>query len=224
METSSVMSYWVSDATATRARVGLPALTAHKMGQVQKWNRQAVTSSETTTWRYSQTDTTYDTNVNSPTFGLITHSYDHTVPVNAAYDRCTSTKYAPANTAANITGLISQVETVSVACGGYSQGSPATVPGSVNTLTAPANVDRPRQVVSHTRTYYDDPAFDEAFRRPGCRPGTVTMVRKAEDYKSGATSTRPPTVPSSTATDAPSPPTTRTATSAGPHIPTTRSV
>ncbi|WP_259275652.1 RHS repeat-associated core domain-containing protein [Micromonospora chalcea] len=187
VETSSVMSYWVSGATATRERVGLPALTAHKMGQVQKWNRQAVTSSGTTTWRYSQTDTTYDTNVNSPTFGLITHTYDHTVPVNSAYDRCTSTKYAPVNTTKNITGLISQVETVSVACGGYSQGSPATVPGSVNTLTAPTNVDRPRQVVSHTRTYYDDPEFDETFPQTKVPTwGTVTMVRKAEDYKSGA--------------------------------------
>ncbi|WP_082159671.1 polymorphic toxin-type HINT domain-containing protein [Micromonospora sp. HK10] len=186
IENSTVTSYWVSAATATRSRSGLPALTANKMAPVETWTRQAVTSSGTTTWRYSQTDNTYDTNVDSPTFGLLKFSYDHTVPVNAAYDRCTSTSYAPANTALNVVGLISQIETVSVACGGFTQGTPAPVPGSVNTLTAPTAVNRPTQVVSHLRTYYDDPAFDTTFPQPKVpTKGDVTMVRKAKDYLSG---------------------------------------
>ncbi|MFC0027954.1 RHS repeat-associated core domain-containing protein [Micromonospora chaiyaphumensis] len=187
VESSTVTSYWISAATATRSRSGLPALTANKMAPIQTWTRQAVTSAGTTTWRYSQTDNTYDTNVDSPTFGLLKFSYDHAVPVSTAYDRCTSTTYAPVNTALNLVGLISQIETVSVACGGFTQGSPASEPGSVNTLTAPVNVDRPAQVVSHVRTYYDDPTFDTVFPQTAApTKGDVTMVRKAKDYVSGA--------------------------------------
>ncbi|MEU4556690.1 RHS repeat-associated core domain-containing protein [Micromonospora violae] len=187
VETSSVTSYWVSEASATRARTGLSALTANKMAPIQTWTRQAVTTTGATTWRYSQTDKTYDTSVDSPTFGLLKHSYEHTVPANPAYDRCTTTQYAPANATKNITGLISQIETVSVACGGFTQGSPASEPGSVNTLTAPAAVNRPAQVVSQLRTYYDDPTFATAFPQTTApTAGNVTMVRKASDYVSGA--------------------------------------
>ncbi|RLK09568.1 intein/intein/RHS repeat-associated protein [Micromonospora sp. M71_S20] len=191
VETSTVTSYWVSPASATRNRTGLPALTATRTAPIQTWSRQAVTTTGTTTWRYSQTDHTYDTSVNSPTFGLLKHSYEHSVPVNPAYDRCTSKTYAPTNidenNDKNIVGLISEIETVSVACGGFTQGSPASVPGSVNTLTAPATVNRPTQVVSHIRTYYDDPAFDTTFPQPVVpTKGIVTMVRKATGYVSGA--------------------------------------
>ncbi|MEV4722274.1 RHS repeat-associated core domain-containing protein [Micromonospora humida] len=187
VETSTVTSYWVSGASATRSRTGLPDLTANKMGPVQTWTRQAMTSTGATTWRYSQTDNTYDTSASSPTFGLLKHSYDHTVPVNAAYDQCTTTTYAPANTSLNIVGLISQVETVAVACGGFIPGSPASVPGSVNTLTAPTTVDRPAQVVSHVRTYYDDPSFATTFPQANApTKGNVTMVRKAFDHVAGA--------------------------------------
>ncbi|MEV4825751.1 polymorphic toxin-type HINT domain-containing protein [Micromonospora sp. NPDC049274] len=187
VETSTVTSYWVSQASATRARTGLPALTANKMAPIQTWTRQAVTSTGTTTWRYNQTDKTYDTSVDSPTFGLLKHTYEHIVPATAAYDRCTTTSYAPANDTKNILGLISQIETVSVACGGFTQGSPASEPGSVNTLTAPSAVNRPTQVVSNVRTYYDDPTFATAFPQTSApTKGDVTMVRKATDYTAGA--------------------------------------
>ncbi|MEU8424365.1 RHS repeat-associated core domain-containing protein [Micromonospora sp. NPDC048835] len=185
IDNSTVTSYWVSDATATRSRTGLPALTATFSAPVQTWRRQAVTSGSSTTWRYSQTDMSYDDSTSSATFGLLQHSYDHTVPANPAYDRCTSATYAPANTGLNLVGLTSQVETVSVACAGFSAGSPASVPGSTNTLTAPTTVNRPAQVVSHVRTYYDDTQFSTTFPQAAPSRGNVTMVRKASDWVSG---------------------------------------
>jgi RHS repeat-associated protein len=187
VDSSTVTSYWVSGATATRARTGLSPLTATFAAPVRVWRRQAVTSGGTTTWRYSATDNSYDTSTSSATFGLLKHTYQHSVPANAAYDRCTTTSYAAPNTGLNLVGLTSETETVSVACGGYAQGPSATVPGSVNTLTAPATVDRPAQVVSHVRTYYDDPAFATVFPQ-AAEPtrGNVTMVRKAADWVSGA--------------------------------------
>ncbi|WP_433459403.1 RHS repeat-associated core domain-containing protein [Micromonospora sp. CA-248212] len=186
VDSSTVTSYWVSDATATRSRTGLPDLTATFTAPVQTWRRQAVTSGASTTWRYSQSDMSYDSSISSPTFGLLQHSYDHTVPANPTYDRCTSTTYAAANTGLNLVGLTSQIETVSVACAGFRAGSPASVPGSTNTLAAPTTVSRPAQVVSHVRTYYDDTQFAEAFPQAAPTRGNVTMVRKASDWVSGA--------------------------------------
>lgn len=56
--TSSINSYWVSGATATRTRTGLPALTANATGQVETWTRTAITDPGTTTpWRTTETDT-----------------------------------------------------------------------------------------------------------------------------------------------------------------------
>ncbi|WP_435208055.1 RHS repeat-associated core domain-containing protein [Micromonospora sp. bgisy143] len=186
VDSSTVTSYWVSEATAIRSRTGLPDLTATFTAPVQTWRRQAVTSGASTTWRYSQSDMSYDSSISSPTFGLLRYSYDHTVPANPTYDRCTSTTYAAANTDLNLVGLTSQVETVSVACAGFRAGSPASVPGSTNTLTAPTTVNRPAQVVSHVRTYYDDTQFEEAFPQAAPTRGNVTMVRKASDWVSGA--------------------------------------
>ncbi|MCF0092487.1 tRNA(Glu)-specific nuclease WapA [Micromonospora sp. MH99] len=185
VDSSTVTSYWVSGATATRSRTGLPALTATFAAPVQTWRRQAVTTGATTTWRYSQTDMSYDASTSSPTFGLLQHSYDHTVPADPKYDRCTSTSYAPVNTGLNLVGLTSQVETVSVACGGFTAGSPTSVPGSTNTLSAPATVNRPAQVVSHVRTFYDDTTFATTFPQAAPTRGNVTMVRKASDWVSG---------------------------------------
>ncbi|SCG71554.1 RHS repeat-associated core domain-containing protein [Micromonospora halophytica] len=186
IDSSVITSYWVSDASATRARTGLPALTATVVAPVQVWRRQAITTDGTTSWRYSQTDMSYDASVTSPTFGLIKHQYDHTVPADPAHDECTSITYAPKNTGLNLVGLISQQETVSVACGGFTPGSPTSVPDKINTLTAPATVNRPSQVKSHVRTHYDDPTFSTTFPQAAPTRGTVTMVRKASDWVSGA--------------------------------------
>ena len=85
------------------------------------------------------------------------------MPVNSAYDQCTTTTYAPANTSENLVGLVASTETDSVACAGFTEGSPASVPSGLNTLGAPASVSRPAQVVSATETFYDDPSFSTTF-------------------------------------------------------------
>lgn len=183
---STITSYWVSAATATRTRSGLPALTANRTAPVESYTRQALTDGGTSTWRNTETDTAYDATTTDINFGVATHVYTHTVPANSAYDSCTTTSYAPANATANLVGLASEVETDRVACGGFTQGSPASVPGSVNALTAPAGVNRPAQVASDARSFYDDPTFSTTFPQASAlTKGDVTMVQKAADFTSG---------------------------------------
>ncbi|WP_158071947.1 RHS repeat domain-containing protein [Kitasatospora sp. CB01950] len=183
----SISSYWVSPATATRNRTGLPALTALTVKDAESYNRQAITSTQPTTWRVGATDHTYISDTADANFGELKATYSHTVPANPAYDQCTTYTYAPANTALNLVGLVASQETVSVACGGYTEGSIASAPAGYNTLTAPATVNRPAQVESATRTFYDDPKFGTAF--PQTTPptlGDVTMSQKASGYTGGA--------------------------------------
>ncbi|MGW1784042.1 polymorphic toxin-type HINT domain-containing protein [Streptomyces sp. NPDC002143] len=187
VESSTVTSYWISAATATRARTGLPALTAHTTDTAETWTRQALTDAGNTTWRVTQTDNTYDATLADDNFGLLTYSYTHTVPADAAYDQCTAVTYAKANTADNLVGLADSTETDSVACAGFSQNTPATVPKNLNTLTAPTSVSRPDQVVSATRTYYDDTSYATAFPQTAApTKGEITMTRQASGYSGGA--------------------------------------
>ncbi|MFD7933401.1 polymorphic toxin-type HINT domain-containing protein [Streptomyces sp. NPDC059755] len=187
VDNSTVTSYWISAATATRARTGLPALTAHTTNTAETWSRQALTSGGTTSWRVTQTDNTYDATLTDDNFGLLTYSYTHTVPAVAAYDQCTAITYAKANTTTNLIGLEASKETDSVACAGFSQNTPATVPKTLNTLTAPTSVSRPDQVVSATRTYYDDTSFATAFPQTVApTKGEITMARHASAYSGGA--------------------------------------
>lgn len=183
---STITSYWVSNARATRTRSGLNALTSTMVAPVETFSRQAVTSSGTTTWRYTETDSSYDSSTTSPTFGLLKATYLHTVPAAAEHDRCTLNTYAPVNSAKNLVGLMAETETDSVACGGFTAGTPASVPGSVNTLSAPAGVSRPAQVVSDTRTFYDDATWSTAFPQTSVDKGDATMARKASTYSGGS--------------------------------------
>jgi RHS repeat-associated protein len=186
-DNSEITAYWVSAATATRTRSGLPALTANRVEQAVTVNRQRVTSGATTTWRYNETDNSYYDGITSPTFGLLKTRYSHSVPANAAYDRCTSNTYVPTSTSSPLVGLVSQVETVSVACGGFTEGTPASVPVTLNTLTAPPTVSRPAQVVSATRTFYDDPTFSTVFPQTAVpTKGDVTMTQQAETFANGS--------------------------------------
>ncbi|GAA3273479.1 RHS repeat-associated core domain-containing protein [Dactylosporangium vinaceum] len=184
---STITSYWVSPATATRSRTGLPALTANWIAPVETFTRQAVTGPSGTTWRYTEADTTYDTNPSSATYGSMVWQYTHTVPVQADYDRCTHTTYAPANAGKNLVALPSAVETDAVACGGFTAVAHPSAPWGYNSLTAPAAVNRPAQVVSATRTFYDDPTFGTAFPQTTAPTrGDPTMTQKASDYIGGA--------------------------------------
>ncbi|MFJ3795421.1 RHS repeat domain-containing protein [Streptomyces sp. NPDC090088] len=184
---STITSYWISAATATRTRSGLPDLTANATGTAEEWTRQRLTDGGTTSWRYNETDTTYDATRSDDGFGLPTYEYAHTVPADTDYDRCTATTYAPANTSANLVGLVSGTEEDSVACSGFTEGSTSSVPSGLNTLGAPAGVNRPDQVVSATRTFYDDTTFATTFPQASAPTmGLVTMTRKATDYGTGA--------------------------------------
>lgn len=183
----SISSYWVGPATASRSRTGLPDLAARRVAPVYTFARQAITSSGATNWRASATDTSYDTDPASPTYGLTRYVYTHTLPADPAYDRCAGFTYAAPNTSRNLVGLVSEGETVSKACAGYVAGSPPSVPGSVNSLSAAAGVSRPAQVVSATRTFFDDPTFATTFPQPSApTKGEATMVRRAADYSGGA--------------------------------------
>ncbi|WP_225080672.1 RHS repeat-associated core domain-containing protein [Streptomyces sp. CoT10] len=184
---STVTSYWISAATATRARTGMPTLTAHATDVAETWTRQALTNGGNTTWRVTETDNTYNATLTDDNFGLLTYSYTHTVPADAAYDQCTAITYAKANTAANLVGLEASKETDSVACAGFSQNTPATVPKTLNTLTAPTSVSRPDQVLSATRTFYDDTSFATTFPQAAApTKGEITMTRHALGYSGGA--------------------------------------
>lgn len=192
---STIDSYWVSAATATRTRSGLPALTARATGKVEEWTREALADGTATTWRKTETDTSYDTDASSPTFGLPLAVYAHGDLARTDQRQCALTTYAPANTAANITGLPAEVETDSVACGGQNPGgSTAPTAAQTNALTAPATLTRPDDVVSDQRTFYDDPALAATWPQPANpawpesapAKGHPSVVRNADGYAAGA--------------------------------------
>ncbi|MFC1432645.1 polymorphic toxin-type HINT domain-containing protein [Streptacidiphilus sp. N1-3] len=176
---STIESYWVSPALATRTRAGLPPVTSNESGPAEEWSRTADTDGGTTTWQVSETDTSYDTTTSDADFGLPLYVYSHSVPANTAYDQCSATTYAPANTSANIVGLPAQTEADSVACSGFTEGSVSSVPGSLNTLGKPSAVTAD-QVISADRTFYDDATFSAAFPQVSAPAvGLVTMTQRA---------------------------------------------
>jgi RHS repeat-associated protein len=194
---STIDSYWVSAAAATRDRSGLPALTANATGLVEEWTRTALHSGSTTTWRDTETDTSYYASPSSPYFGLAQYTYTHG-DLSLSGDsqvRCTTTTYAPANTSENLVGLVAEVETDADPCGGTSpDGATAPTAAQVNALTAPASVSRPADVVSDVRTVYDDPALAQAWPQPSSiswpqatpTKGDISEVLDASGYASGA--------------------------------------
>ncbi|QMU72437.1 RHS repeat-associated core domain-containing protein [Streptacidiphilus sp. P02-A3a] len=190
---STITSYWVSPAVATRTRTGLPDLTANLVEPVETWSRQAITDTGSTTWRINESDTSYDATVTDADFGMATEAYDHTVPVIAADDRCTSGTYALPNTTLNLVGLQSGTEIDAVACGGFTEGAVTSVPGSVNTLTAPTTVSRPNQVISAVRVLYDDPTDAKTWPQPTLTfpqttapsTGATSITQTATGYSGG---------------------------------------
>ncbi|HEU5474693.1 MAG TPA: RHS repeat-associated core domain-containing protein [Actinophytocola sp.] len=187
---STITSYWISPPNATRARTGLPALTAVYTGPAETWSRQAITSTTPTSWRITETDHTYD-----PATGLLVHTYDHGDLAHPEQVTCTTTSYAPANTAANLVGLVSEVEVLALPCGGSSpNGASAPGSGQLNALTAPATVNRPGDVISAVRTFYDNPALartwpqpaNPTWPQPAPTVGDVSVIRAATGYTGGS--------------------------------------
>ncbi len=196
IDNSTIDSYWVSPAVATRARTGLPALTANVVDQTEEWNRQAITDTSPATWRITETDTTLDATPTDADFGLPLYVFDHGDLSVPAQQTCTTTTYAAANTRLNLVGLAAEVEQDAGPCGG-SNPSGASVPGTgqLNALTAPVTVSRPADVISDTRTYYDDPPVltgglpaPTVATWPQAAPanGDESVVQHASDYTAGA--------------------------------------
>ncbi len=193
---SAIDSYWVSAAAATRSRSGLPALTANATGEVEEWTRQAITDSGSTTWRKTETDTSYDASPSDTGFGLPLFTYSHGDLSQPSQQTCTTTTYAAANTSENLVGLPAEVETDAGACGGPNpNGASAPGSGQVNALTAPSGLSRPASVISDTRTFYDDPpvlsggvAEPSSTTWPQSAPakGDASVVQKATNYTGGA--------------------------------------
>ncbi|WP_285685725.1 polymorphic toxin-type HINT domain-containing protein [Actinoplanes sp. NBRC 103695] len=186
LETSNISVYWVSAPSATRDRnaYNLEDLTANRISVALTYDRQALPGGG---WRTTQTDNSYEDDVSSSAFGLLKAAYKHTDPVDPAYDRCTVNAYAPVNTTRNLVGLTSQSETFAKACGGFVRGTKPTRPAAFNTLTAPASVNRPAEVIDATRTFFDDHAWSTDY--PQARVpdrGIATMVRRATGFADGA--------------------------------------
>ncbi|MEV4283405.1 polymorphic toxin-type HINT domain-containing protein [Actinoplanes xinjiangensis] len=181
---STITAYWISTATATRARTGLPALTANWVAPAVAVSKQRTLSTGSTVWRYQQTDHSYDATIGSATIGLLKATYSHTVPADSAHERCTTFTYTKSG---SIVGLVAETETVAVACGGFITGSPISKPAKYNSLTLPAMVSRPAQVVSAQRYFYDDTTFSTTFPQ-AITPtrGLTTMIQKATDHSNGA--------------------------------------
>ena len=197
VDASTINSYWVSSATASRSRSGLPALTANATGQVETWARQAITDSSPSTWRTSETDTSYDATTTDANFGLPTITYTHGDLALSGNNqkRCSVTTYAAANTGINLVGLTAAVEVDADPCGGSNpNGASAPTSSEINALTAPTSVNRPTDVVSDTRTFYDLTAPGST-TRPSTSPtwpqtaltyGDKSETQAATGYSNGA--------------------------------------
>jgi YD repeat-containing protein len=194
IEDSQIYSYWVSAAAASRARTGLPALTANFTGQVEEWTRTAITDTGSTTWRDTETDTSYDATTADADFGLPLQVFAHGDLSQPSQQTCTTTTYAAANTSENLVGLAAETEVDAAACGGSNpDGSSAPTSSEINALTAPASISRPADVISDTRTFYDDPPTPSGTAPsnatwPQAAPGNAdqSVVEQAKGYSSGA--------------------------------------
>jgi RHS repeat-associated protein len=105
-------------------------------------------------WLKTKTDNTYTES--GPGIGRTTSVNDHGDVTTSADDKCTRTTYAD-NTAAWMVSFPSRVETVSVACA--------------------AATERPADVVSDLRTYYDNGGLGD-----GPNTANVTKTEKLADY------------------------------------------
>src|SRR5579863_2836765 len=198
---SAISSYWVSAPVASRDRSSenLPPLTANATGLVETWTRQAITDTTPTTWRTTETDTSYDNHPDNPTFGLPLFTFRHGDLSDPTQQACTTTTYAKPNTnpAKNLTGLVAETEVDAQPCGGPNpNGASAPTPSQINALTAPVTLSRPADVISDVRTYYDDPPVLSGGVPQPTNPawpqttvptaGDPTVVQQATGYASGA--------------------------------------
>ncbi|MFF7156128.1 polymorphic toxin-type HINT domain-containing protein [Streptomyces sp. NPDC008139] len=177
--TAVVNDYWVSDSKATRSRTGLPALEAKMVRNAAITNATAVTSAPQTSWRIGRVSYAYD-----EVTGLLHYTDDQGDIAKPAQETCATTSYAPVNADLNLIGLVSEVETV--------QGNCATGDSSTSSgFGAPTGVNRPNDVISDIRTYYDTsaptswpPSLPASQTTPTL--GEPTIVAQAQNWSGGA--------------------------------------
>jgi RHS repeat-associated protein len=194
---SSISSYWVSGAIASRNRSGLPALTANVTGQVETWSRQAITSSSPPAWRTTETDVSFDADPADADFGLELYSYSHgdlaLAGTATSQETCTQTRYVAPDTDLNLVGLTAETEVDDKPCGGTSPaGASAPTAAQTNALTAPASLDRTTDVISDDRDIYDDAADagtwpqPSSITQPALTFGDASIEQEATGYSGGA--------------------------------------
>ncbi|MFK0043822.1 RHS repeat domain-containing protein [Streptomyces sp. NPDC090741] len=122
---------WRSAATATRARTGLPDLTAYQTGTSDEQTRTTVSGGTRATALHREFDA----------YGMTSSLSETGDTAKTGDEKCTTTSYAR-NTGLWLLNKVSRTETVAVPCG-----------------TAPS---RPKDVISDTRTSYDNGAFGAA--------------------------------------------------------------
>jgi RHS repeat-associated protein len=191
---SSIDSYYVSSAQLSRSRSGLSDLTATFTGQVEDWARQALTDGGTTTWRETETDTSYATS--GSIIGEPEYVYRHGDLSDTTQQACTTVTYAPANASKNLVGLPAEIEVDARPCGGANPGgsSAPSGPSEVNALTAPTSLSRPADVVSDTRTFYDNATLATTWPQaanptwPQAAPttGEASVVQRATGWNGSA--------------------------------------
>ena len=129
---------------------------------VESWSTQALTDTATTKWRTTETDASFDATVGDPDFGLPLYVYSHgdlsLEGGSSAQDTCTINTYAPVNKTENLVGLVAETQTDDLPCSGATAG-PASSPtaAEMNDLGAPTGLNLATNVISDTRTFYDDP-------------------------------------------------------------------
>ena len=197
VDDSQIYSYWVSGNVASQTADGI-TLTSNATGDAEEWSRQAITDTSTTTWRETATDTTYYAATSGdPELGLPEYAYslgDLSQLSDPTQETCTTTSYIT-NSAGTMV-LPSQTQTAALPCGGSNTGtasSPAS--GDLNALTAPSGIAT-SNIVSDTRTFYDDPTLAATWPQPASSSITwpqsapanpeVSAIQDAVSYNSGA--------------------------------------
>ncbi|MBH0247272.1 RHS repeat protein, partial [Streptomyces cavourensis] len=122
---ASVLTPWKSATTASRARPGLPALTAQMSSGEQA---EVVRTQVDAGWRRTKVERTYDA------YGMVATETDHGDTARSGDESCTTTTYAR-NTGTNLVGTAASVKMTAKACG--------------------AALTLPRDLISEKRTYFD---------------------------------------------------------------------
>ncbi|MFI6639249.1 RHS repeat domain-containing protein [Streptomyces sp. NPDC050504] len=143
---------WRSAPTATRARPGLPALTAEQTGVQSESERSPAAGG---TWQRTKTDRTFDA------YGMVATVTDHGDLAKTGDESCTTTSYtrSAANVAANMIELETGEKTVTGTCAAPGteliSETRSTYDAKGNTLTEEENDGKGTGLITVARSTYD---------------------------------------------------------------------